>query len=168
MWTNLIVHIILVQLWVDGEKAQPSSGHMREKRPMMSFRGHEDPCYCTKVVACLAYWCRGKTFPSPSKCCLTTLMTFKIPNITWDVGHSFNLYVGLQRPGGLYVLGIPPGAPLIPQSTSTDLGQGPNLRAGSGRALCVPWTREHEERPAVRREKNAEGPKYVRNMYIYI
>ena len=31
-----------------------------------------------KVVACLACWCRGKTFSSPSKYCLSTLMTFKI------------------------------------------------------------------------------------------
>ena len=32
MWINLIVYIILVQLWVEGEKAQPSIRHMREKR----------------------------------------------------------------------------------------------------------------------------------------
>ena len=37
---------MLVQLWVAGEKAQPSSGHMREKRPIISFRGYEDlSCY---------------------------------------------------------------------------------------------------------------------------
>ena len=36
MWINLIVYIILVQLWVAGEKAQPSSGHVREKRPYPS------------------------------------------------------------------------------------------------------------------------------------
>ena len=41
MWINLIVYIILVQLWVAGEKAQPSSGHMREKRAYPSS-------YCTK------------------------------------------------------------------------------------------------------------------------
>ena len=64
------------------------------------------------VVARLACWCRGKTFPSPSKYFLTTLMTFKIPNITRDVGHFFNLFVGLQRHGWLYVLGIPPRADL--------------------------------------------------------
>ena len=49
---------------------------------------------------------------SIAKYCLTTLMTFKIPNITRDVGHSFNLYVDLQGPGWLYVLGIPPRADL--------------------------------------------------------
>ena len=32
------------------------------------------------------------TFPSPSKC-LTTLRTFKTPDITWAVGHYFNLYM---------------------------------------------------------------------------
>ena len=39
---NKIVYIILVQLFVAGENAQPSSGHMREKRPIISFRGNED------------------------------------------------------------------------------------------------------------------------------
>ena len=118
--------------------------------------------FVLKVVACLACWCRGKSFPSPSKYCLTSLMTFKIPNITWDVGHSFNLYVGLQRPGSLYVLGIPPPADLplrTPRAHTKNLGQGPNLRAGSGRAPCVPRSREHEERPAAGRQKNAQGPK---------
>ena len=122
-----------------------------------------------KVVACLA-WCRGKTFPSPSKYCLTILMTFKIPNITWAVGHSFNLYIGLQGPGWLYMLGIPPRAdvPLwTPRARATDLGQGPNLRAGSGRAPCVPRSREHEKRPAAGREKNAKVPE-KHNLYIVI
>ena len=41
MWFNLIAYDILVPLSVAGEKAQPSSGHMREKRPYPS-------CYCTK------------------------------------------------------------------------------------------------------------------------
>ena len=41
MWINLIVYIILVQLWVAGEKAQPSSGDKREKIPYPSS-------YCTK------------------------------------------------------------------------------------------------------------------------
>ena len=65
-------------------------------------------------------------------------MTFKIPDITWDIGHFFNLllvyqvlyhmrhrtffqpitsvpgimYVGLHEPEWLYVLGIPPRADL--------------------------------------------------------
>ena len=42
MRTSLIVYIILVQLWVAGEKAQPSSGYMREERPKIYFRDHED------------------------------------------------------------------------------------------------------------------------------
>ena len=68
--------------------------------------------------------------------------------------------VGLHGPGWLYVLGMPPRAdvPLsTPTERATDHGRGPNLRTGSGRAPCVPRTREHEERPAAGREKNAEG-----------
>ena len=42
MRIDSIVYIILVQLWAAGEKAQPSSGHIREKRPVISFRAHED------------------------------------------------------------------------------------------------------------------------------
>ena len=45
---NKIVYIILVQLFVAGENAQPSSGHMREKRRIISFRGHEDLSSCIK------------------------------------------------------------------------------------------------------------------------
>ena len=59
--------------------------------------------------------------------------------------------VGLHGPGWLYVLGMPPRAdvPLSkPRACATDLGRGPNLRMGSGRAPCVPRSREHEERPA--------------------
>ena len=48
MWIDLIIYIILVQLCVAGEKSQPSSGHMREKRPIISFRRHEDVSYCIK------------------------------------------------------------------------------------------------------------------------
>ena len=76
------------------------------------------------------------------------------------VGRSFHLYVGLHAPGWLYVLGMPPrtDVPLLtPRARATDLGQGPNLRMGSGRASCVPRSREHEERSAAGRAKNAEG-----------
>ena len=66
--------IILVQLWVADEKAQPSSGHMREKRPYPS-EVIDIYLIVLNVVAYLACWCRGKTL------CLTTLMTFKIPDI---------------------------------------------------------------------------------------
>ena len=34
---------------------------------------------------------------------------------------------------------------------------GPNLSMGSGRAPDVPRSREHEERPPAKREKNVEG-----------
>ena len=60
-----------------------------------------------------------------------------------------------EYPGWLYVLGMPLPAdvPLSRASArATDLGRGPNLRIGSGRAPCVPRSREHEERPAARRE----------------
>ena len=115
-----------------------------------------------KVVACLSCWCRGKTFSSPSKYCLTTLMAFKIPNVKWAVGHSFNLYVGLQRPGWFYLLGNPPRADVrlwTPRARATDVGQGLNLRTGSGWTPCVPRSREHEERPAAGRAKMPTGQK---------
>ena len=60
-------------------------------------------------------------------------MTFKIPDITWAVGHSFNLYVGLQGPGWPYVLGMPPRGDLrlwTPRARAADVGQGPHLRPG--------------------------------------
>ena len=76
--------------------------------------------------------------------------------------------VSLHGPGWLYVLGMPPRAdvPLsTPRARATDLGRGPNLCMGSGRALCVPRSREHEERPVVGREKMPKGKK---NTFIYI
>ena len=81
------------------------------------------------------------------------------------------MYVGLHGPGWLYVLGIPPRADLSlwPSRTrATYLGQGPNLRAGSGRAPCEPRRREHEERPAAVREKNNQGQKKYIFIYVYI
>ena len=95
-------------------------------------------------------------------------MTFKIPDITWDVGHSLNLYVGLQGPGWLYVLGIPPRGDLpfwIPLARVSDLGQGPNLRAVSGWAPCVPRSREHEKRPAAGRETKC---RYTKKTHLYM
>ena len=81
------------------------------------------------------------------------------------------MYVGLHEPGWLYVLGIPPWTDWdlllwTPRARATDLGQGPNLGAGSGRAPCAPRSREHEDRLADGREKNAEGPK--KHIYIYV
>ena len=70
------------------------------------------------------------------------------------------MYVGLHGPGLLYVFGMPPRANVLlstPRARATDLGRGPNLRIGPGRAPCVPRSREHEERPAAGREKNVEG-----------
>ena len=93
-------------------------------------------------------------------------MTFKIPDVTLDVRHFFNLltmyYVrgGLHGPGWLCVLGMPPRADVpvsTPRARDTDLGGGPNLRMRSGRAPRVPRSGEHEEIPAAGREKNAEG-----------
>ena len=130
--------------------------------------------YCIKSGRMSGMLVSGNNFPSPSEYCLTTLITFKIPNITWDVGHSFNMYVGFQGPGWLYVLGIPPRADLrlwTPRARATDIDQGPNLRAESGRDPCVPRSREYEERPAAVREKNADGPKkhvyILRSIYIF-
>ena len=81
------------------------------------------------------------------------------------------MYVGLHEPGWLYVLGIPPWTDWdlllwTPRARATDLGQGPNLGAGSGRAPCAPRSREHEDRLADGREKNAEGPK--KHIFIYV
>ena len=60
-------------------------------------------------------------------------------------------------------------ATLNPQSTCHGSRPDPNLRVGSGRPPCVPRSREHEERTAAGREKNAEGPKkHTYYIYIYI
>ena len=51
-------------------KAQPSSGHIFHARSCVrrDYPSGVMEIYLTvlKVVACLACWCRGKTFPSPS------------------------------------------------------------------------------------------------------
>ena len=62
MWIDLIIYITLVQLWVAGEKAQPSSRRtsMREKRPYPSS-------YCTKRGRMSGMSVSGENFPSPSK-----------------------------------------------------------------------------------------------------
>ena len=60
MWINVIVYIILLQLWVEGEKAQ------RHRVVISVRRDHIVHLIVLKVVACLACWCRGITFPSPS------------------------------------------------------------------------------------------------------
>ena len=60
-------------------------------------------------------------------------MTFKIPDIIWAVGHSFNLHVGSQWPGWPYVLGMPPRGDLrlwTPRTRATDVGQGSQFRRG--------------------------------------
>ena len=62
MWIDLIIYIILVQLCVAGEKSQPSSGHMREKRPIISFRRHEDVSYCIKSGRMSGMLVSGKNF----------------------------------------------------------------------------------------------------------
>ena len=80
------------------------------------------------------------------------------------------MYVGLHGPGWLYVFGIPPWGDLplwTSRARATDLGQGPNLRTGSWWAPCVPRSREHEERSAAGRNKNADGPKNHTHIYIY-
>ena len=81
------------------------------------------------------------------------------------------MYVGLLGPGWLYVLGIPPRADLplwTPRARAADLGQGPNLRKGSGLAPSVLGSREHEERRMAGGEKNAEGLKKHIYICIYI
>ena len=143
---------------------------MLQKRPIISFSGQGVYLIALKVVVCLACWCWGtKKTHQLIKYGLTTLIAFTIPNITLDVGHSFNLHVGLQGPGWLCVLGIPPRAdvPLsTPAARATDNGQRSKLRLGSDRAPCVPQSREHEERPGAGREKNSEGPKNDFHIYI--
>ena len=74
--------------------------------------------------------------------------------------------LGLHGPEWLYVLGMPPRTDVLlstARARATDLGRGPNLRMGSGRAPCVPRSREHEERPAAGREK--KKPKGEKNTF---
>ena len=76
--------------------------------------------------------------------------------------------MGLHGPRWLYVLGILPwgDVPLwTPRARATNLGRGPNLSMGSGRAPRVPRSREHELRPPAKREKNVEGSK-KEHLYI--
>ena len=120
------------------------------------------------MVACLACWCRGKPFPSPCKYGLTTLMTFKIPDITIKPPDILLTCTWVCRglDGSTCSESSPRGVRLsTARARATDLGQGPNLRTGSGRAPCVPRSREHEKRPAAGRDKNAKGPK---EQYTYM
>ena len=121
------------------------------------------------VVARLACWCRGKTFPSPSKYFLTTLMTFKIPNITWDVRYSFGLYVGLQRPGWLYVLEIPPRADLRlwpPENVPRTSARAQTCVRGPG-GLPEYHGAESTRKAPRPKEKNYRWVK-KKNIYIYV
>ena len=106
-----------------------------------------------------------------------TLMTFKIPDITWDVGYFFKLLMyfvrGIAR-AWMALRARNPSRANLPlwtlRARSADLGKGPYLRNGSRRARWVPRSWEHEEMPAAGKEKNAEGPtKHIHiNVYIYI
>ena len=106
--------------------------------------------------------------------CKSDDMTFKIPEITGDVGLFKNLLmyyvrVGLHGPGWLYVLGMPPRAdfPLsTPRARAADLGRGPNLRMGSGRAPCVPRAESTRKDPWPEEEKMPNREKT--HLYMYI
>ena len=96
-------------------------------------------------------------------------MTFKIPGITWAVGHSLiNLLLGLHAPGWLYVLGIPPrrNLPLwTPRARARGPRPGPKLargvRAGSLRAT------EPRAREETRGRKRKKMPKCLKHTFIH-
>ena len=64
MWIDLIVYFMLVPLWVAGEKAQPSSGHMYEKWPIISLRDHGDLSYRIKSGRMSGMLVSEKNFPT--------------------------------------------------------------------------------------------------------
>ena len=124
-WVLLLTlnKILLWQLWVAGKTAQPSSGHMHEKKLLSEVMAIY--LIVLKVVACPACWCRGNNFPSPSN----------VWRRWWHlaVGHSFNLYVSLQGPWWPYVLRMPPRGDFrlwTARARATDVGQGLPLLAG--------------------------------------
>ena len=168
MWIILIVYIVLVQLWVAGEKAQPSSGHMREKRPIMSFRGHEGLSYCIKSGRMSGMLVSGKTFPSPSKYCLTTLMTarFQISHETSDILLTCTwVFRGLD--------GSTCSESLLertcdfepPEHVPRTSARAHTCGVVFGRAPCVPQRREHEKRLAAGRGKKCRCAK--KNTFIH-
>ena len=58
----------IMKLWVAGEGPTIGWSYLRRKivrEKRLCFRGH-GYLIVLKVVACLASWCRGNTFPSPS------------------------------------------------------------------------------------------------------
>ena len=112
-------------------------------------------------------------FPSPINFLHWRHWRSRISHEPWDilltctraVGHSFSLFLRLHAPRWLHVLGIPPRADYAlwtPRARATDLGQGPTLPAGSGRAHCM--RRSREQRPGAGRETNAGGP--LKHIYI--
>ena len=155
MWNNLIVYIILVQLWVAGEKAQPSIGHMREKKPY-------PPSDWTKVVACLACWCRRKLFHHPvsnvwrhwwhSRSQISHELSDILLPRTWVCRGLDDPTCSECLPAGMCNFEPPEHVPWMTARART-------CALVFRRAPCVPRSREHEKRPTVGRDKTGDVPK---------
>ena len=143
---------------------------------MLSTVSHESSDI---ILTCT--WAVGHYFNlSITKQCLTTLTAFTIPDITWAVEHSFNLYVHepsdilvictwvLHGPGWLYVLGITLRGDLplwTLRARAMDLDQGPNLRRGL-RARSLRAT-EPRARETTRGRKRKKCRRAKKNTFIH-
>ena len=123
-----------------------------------------------KVVACLACWCRGKTFPSPSKYCLTTLMTFNIPKIshetsdilltcTWVCGGLDGSTCSESLPERAGDFEPPEHVPRTSARAKTC------VRGPGGLPTCHGAESTRND-PRPEEKKNAEGPK--KHIFIYV
>ena len=152
--------ITLVQLWVAGEGPTIEWSHhprkiVREKK--LSFRRN---AYCIVMDAHLERF-RRNTFLDMTTLYLATLTTSKILHVAWAVGHFFTLYMGFHGSGstGSECLSVVTFDCEPPDYAPRTSARAHTWAVVLVRAFCAPRSREHEKRPAVEREKNADVPK---------
>ena len=161
MWNNLIVYIILVQLWVAGEEVQPSSGHMCKKRPIIPFRGHEDSPYCIDNGRTSAMLVSERNLSITKK-----VLSDDIDDIQDPRYHIISAGHSLQRPGRLYVLGMPPRGDVrvwTPRARALDFSEGLTCARDPGGLQACHGAESTRNDPG-RKGKDADGPK---NTFIH-
>ena len=155
MWINVIVYIILVPQWAAGEKAQPSSGHMCEKRPHPSS-------YFTKSGRMSGMLVSGKNF---------SITKYNVWRHWWhsrsQISHQPSdilltctcICRGLDGPTCSECLPVGTCDFEPPEHVPRMSARAHTCALVFRRAPFVPRSPEHEKRPAAAKEKNADGPK---------
>ena len=128
------------------------------------------------MVECLPCRSRGKLFHHQVCDVWRHWWHSKIPDITWDVGHSFNLLIMYYVRGfawawmALRARNLSPSwlANLNPQSTCNGPRPGPQtfVRGAGGLPACHGAENTRKD-PRPEEKKNAQGPKKHINIYVY-